>query len=230
MIIIFLICRHIDSLVRNARVLRIALVDLTVRRLHKSILVNPRIGSQRVDQTDVRSLRRLNGAHSAVVGIVYVTHLESGTVSGKTAGAKSRETSLMCQFAKRVVLIHKLRQLGRTEKFLYRSLHRFDIDQYLRRYLLRVMSRHSLANHSFQTGKTDTVLVLQKLAHRTDTSVAQMVDIVVVSDTVLQMNVIVNGSKDIFLRNMLWNQLMYILADRLGQLSGIAAVLVQNLL
>ena len=53
--------------------------------LDKAVLIYPCIGSQGVDQTDVRSLRRLNRAHTSIVRIVNVSHLESGTVSGKTA-------------------------------------------------------------------------------------------------------------------------------------------------
>ncbi len=160
MIIIFLIRRHVDCLVRNARILRIALVDLSVRRLHKTILVDPRIGCKGVDQTNVRSLRRLNRAHSAIMRIVHITHLESGTVSGKTAGTQRRQTSLVGQLAERVVLIHELGQLGGTEKFLHRRLYRFNVDQHLRGNFLRIVSGHSLAHHSLQTGESDAVLVL----------------------------------------------------------------------
>ena len=111
-IIIFLVRRHVDCLFRNARILRITLVNLPVRRLHKTIFVDSRIGRQRVDQTDIRSLRRLDGAHSAIMRIMYVTHLESGTVSGKTAGTQRGKTSLVSQLAERVILVHELRQLG----------------------------------------------------------------------------------------------------------------------
>ncbi len=70
------------------------------------------------------------------------------------------------------------------------------------------MSGHTLTDNSFQSGKTDSVLVLKQLADCTDTTVAQMVDVVFITQTVLQMHVIVNGSQDIFLGDMLRNQLM----------------------
>ncbi len=57
-----------------------------------------------------------------------------------------------------------------------------------------------------------------------------MVDIVIVADAVLQMDIIINGSKDIFLRNMLRNQFVHILVDRFRQHLRIVAVLLQNLL
>ena len=80
-VIVFLVRSHIFYLIGNPRVLRIRFIDLTIRCLHESILVDPCERSQGVDQTDVRSLRCLDGAHSSVMGIVYVSNLESGTVS-----------------------------------------------------------------------------------------------------------------------------------------------------
>ena len=161
---------------------------------------------------------------------MYVTHLESGTVTAQSSGSQSGKTSLMGQLAQRVILIHELGQLGGTEEFLHRRLYGLDVDQHLRRDLLRVMSGHALADHSLHSGKADAVLVLQKLAHRTDPAVAQMVDIIVVSDAVLQMDVIVNGSQNVFLGNMLRDQLMDVLTDRLRKLLRISGMLIQNFL
>ena len=114
----------------------------------------------------------------------------------------------MSNFRQRVVLIHKLGQLGGTEEFLHGSLHRLDVDQSLRRNLLGCIVRgHSLANHALQSGQTDAVLVLKKLSDAADTAVAQMVDIIIRTDAVLQMHVVVDGSQNVFLRNVLRNQL-----------------------
>ena len=55
------------------------------------------------------------------MGIVNVTYLESGTVSGQTTGSQRGQTSLMGQLAQRVILIHELGQLGRSEEFLNSS-------------------------------------------------------------------------------------------------------------
>ena len=57
-----------------------------------------------------------------------------------------------------------------------------------------------------------------------------MVNIVIVADAVLQMDIIINRCKDIFLRNMLGDQFMHILVNRLCQHLRIIAVLLQNLL
>ena len=116
----------------------------------------------------------------------------------------------MCQLTKRVVLIHELRQLGRSEEFLNCCCYRFDIDQGLRRNRLCILCCHTLTYNSFQSGQTDTILVLKKFSNRTDTTVTQMVDIIVKSDSVFQMHIVVDRSKNIFFCNMLRNQIMNI--------------------
>ena len=67
MVIILFICGHIYNLICYTRILRICFVDLTVRCLDKSVLIDSRIGCKRVDQTDVRTFRGLNRAHSSVM-------------------------------------------------------------------------------------------------------------------------------------------------------------------
>ena len=57
-----------------------------------------------------------------------------------------------------------------------------------------ILCGHSLADYSLQSGQTDSVLVLEQFSYRTDTSVAQMIDVVVISHSVFQVNVIVNRS------------------------------------
>ena len=84
------------------------------------------------------------------------------------------------------------------------------------------MSGHSFTNHSFHPGQTDTVLVLEQFAHSPDTSVAQMIDIVIVSDAVFQMDIIINGSQNVFLCNMLRYQLMDVFPDTGNILPGSA--------
>ena len=81
MVVILFVRRHVNDFVGNARSVRILLVDLAVRSLDKAVLVDLRIGCQRVDQTDVRSFRSLDGAHASIVRIVNVSDLEACTVS-----------------------------------------------------------------------------------------------------------------------------------------------------
>ena len=160
MIIIFFIRRHIGDLVRDLRICRIAHIDATIRCLNESVFIDSGIAGQRVDQANVRTFRRLNRAHSAVMRIVNISDFESGSVPGQTAGPQSGETSLVCQLRQRIVLVHKLGQLRGTEEFLHRCLHRFDIDQGLCRNLFRIVCGHSLPDHALQSGEADPVLVL----------------------------------------------------------------------
>ena len=176
--VIFLVSRQINHLVCYHRIGRVTLIQHPVGSLDKTVFINPRIGCQGVDQTDIGTFRGLNGAHTAIVCVVYVTNLETGTVSGQTARAQGRQTALVGQLRQWVVLIHKLGQLGASEKFLHCRRDRLNVDQGLRRDSLHILSSHTLSDYTLHTGQTDPVLILKQLAHRTDTAVSQMVDIV----------------------------------------------------
>ena len=71
--------------IQNLRVLHLA-----VRRLDESVLIDARKAAQRADQSDVRTLRRLNGADAPVVRRVHVAHLESGALAAQSARPQSR--------------------------------------------------------------------------------------------------------------------------------------------
>ena len=106
-VVVFLVGSHIYNLVGySARLL----VNLAERSLDKAVFVNLRECCEVGDKSDVRSFRSLDRTHTAVVSIVNVTNLESCAVTGKTAGAERRETSLVSKLRERVVLIHKLRK------------------------------------------------------------------------------------------------------------------------
>ena len=55
-----------------------------------------------------------------------------------------------------------------------------------------------------------------------------MVDIIIISDAVLKMNVIVNGSKNVFLRNMLRDQIVDISSDHTFHLIDISGGFLNN--
>ena len=205
--VILFICCQINHIICNNRIHRVCLIDNSVRSLNKAVLIDSCIGCQRVDQTDVGSLRSLDRTHTSVMGVVYVSHLESGTISGQTARSQSGQTSLVGQLSQRVILIHKLRQLGASKELLHCCSDRFNIDQGLGRDAVHILSCHTFSYHTLHTGQTDTILVLKQLANGTDTTVAQMVNIICIADLAFQMHIIVDGSNDIFLCNMLGNQL-----------------------
>ena len=88
-----------------------------------------------------------------------------------------------------------------------------DIDKALRSNILSVMCAHSLSYHTLKSGKTDAVLVLEKFAYSSDTTVSEMIDIIIVSDAVLKVHVVVDGCKDIILGDVLGNKSLDIASD-----------------
>ena len=79
-VILFIRC-HVDYFVGDARIHRIRLVDLSVRSLDKAVIIDASVACQRVDQTDVRTFRSLDRAHTSIVRIVNVTDFEACTVT-----------------------------------------------------------------------------------------------------------------------------------------------------
>ena len=67
-----------------------AVLDQHVRRLDEAVLVDLGEGRERVDQADVRPLRRLDRADAAVMRRVHVAHLEAGALAGQTARSQAR--------------------------------------------------------------------------------------------------------------------------------------------
>ena len=127
--VIFLVSSQVHHLIRYPWARRVrGLIHHAVGSLDETVLIYPCIGCQRVDQTDVGTFRRLDRAHTSVVGVVYISHLESGTVSGQTARAQGGETALMGQLCQRVILVHELGQLGASEELLYRCGNRLNVD------------------------------------------------------------------------------------------------------
>ena len=108
MVIVLGVRSHIYNVFRYPGIHRIGFIHHTVRSLYETIFIDSRIACQRVDQADIGTFRRLDRAHSAIVGIMYVSYLKTCTVSGKTAGTKGGQTAFMRQFTQRIVLIHEL--------------------------------------------------------------------------------------------------------------------------
>ncbi|MPM53445.1 hypothetical protein SDC9_100213 [bioreactor metagenome] len=103
-------------------------VYAAVRRFDEAVLVDARIGRKRVDESDVRTFRRFNGAHAAVMTKVHVAYVKRCALAVQAARAERRKTALMGQFRQRVCLIHELAQLGGTEEFLDRRRHGADVN------------------------------------------------------------------------------------------------------
>ncbi len=185
------------------------LVHLAVGRLHEAVLVDPGKGRQIVDQADVGAFRGLDGAHTAVMGVVNITHVEGRPVTAQTAGTQSGQTALVGQLGQRVILIHELRQGGGAEEFLDDGGDRPDVDQALGSDRVQILNGHTLPDDSVQTGEADAELVLQQLAHAAQTAVAQMVNIVRGADAHGHAVQIVDGGHDVVHNDMLGDQLVH---------------------
>ena len=187
---------HIDHFIGNNAS---GLVHLAVRRFNKAVLIDLGERGQIGNQADVRTFRRLDGAHAAVMGIVYVADLEACAVTGQAAGAESRQTAFVRQLCQRVVLIHELGQRRGAKELLDGCHHRTDVDERLRRHHFHVLGlqRHALTDDALHAGKADAELVLQQLAHTADPAVAQMVDVVHRAHAVAQAVQVVDGCENI---------------------------------
>ena len=215
-ILIFHISSHVDNFVQH---LAGGLVHTAVGSLDEAVLVDAGKGCQVGDQTDVRAFRGLNGTHASIVGVVYISNLESGAVTGQTAGAQGRQTTLMGQFCQRVGLVHELGQRRGAEELLDGSHNRTDVDQRLGCDDIHILGlgSHTLPDHTLHTGEADAELVLQQLTNRTDTAVAQVVNIVHGADALDQTAHIVDGGKDIVNDDVLGDQVVPTGADSFPQ-------------
>ena len=79
-VILFIGC-HVYNLIRYTRILRVGLVNLSVRCLHETELIDSCEGCKRVDKSDVRTFGSLNRTHTSVMRIMHISNLESGSVS-----------------------------------------------------------------------------------------------------------------------------------------------------
>ena len=84
----------------------------------------------------------------------------------------------MGQAGQRVGLIHELTQLAGPEELLDGGNDGPDVDQALRGDGLRILRRHSLPDHTLETGQTDADLILDQLTDRAHPPVGEVVDVV----------------------------------------------------
>ena len=139
-----------------------------------------------------------------------VTDFESGAVTGKTAGAEGGKSSLMGKFCKGIGLVHELGQRRRTEELFNSRHNRADVYKRRGRDLigfLRLQS-HTLFDHALHTGEADTELILEQFADGTDTTVAEVVDVVGGADAVRDAVQIVNRRENVVNRDVLRNQVV----------------------
>ncbi len=170
---VFLGCGQVIDLVGY-----LAVYDLTVRGLDEAEGVDAGEGCQRTDQTNVRAFRGLNRAHTAVVRRVNVTDFHARTVAAQATRTKRGKTTLVGHLGQRVVLVHELAQLRSSEELLQRSGDRTNVDQRLRGDGVDVLGGHAVAHDTLHAAHTGAKLVLHQLADGTQTTVAEVVDVV----------------------------------------------------
>ena len=112
------------------------------------------------------------------MAVVDVADFEACAVRLRPPGPRADRRRLVGQLSQRIVLVHELGQLGGSEELLDGGVHRTDVDQGLRGDGLRILGGHTLANHALHTAQAGAQLVLDQLADLTDTTIAEVVDIV----------------------------------------------------
>ena len=67
------------------REINLSILHFTIRSRNKAQIIDLRIDTQRRDQTDVRTLRCLNRTQTTIMRIVYVSYLETSTITRQTS-------------------------------------------------------------------------------------------------------------------------------------------------
>src|SRR5436190_6265350 len=176
------VARLLDGVEVDDLVADLAVRDLPVRRLDEAELRDGGIRGEVADQADVRALRGLDRAHTAVVRRVDVAHLDRGPLTRQAAGAERREAAPVREARERVRLVHELRELRGAEELLQRRDDRPDVDDRLRGDGVDVLRRHPLADDALHPVQADAERLLDQLADRAQPPVAEMLVLVEVVD------------------------------------------------
>ena len=169
----------------------------TIRRLKEAIFVGLRVYGQGVDQTDVRTFRRFDWTYATVVSRVYVSNFEACALTGQTAWAECGDTTFVRDLRQRVVLVHKLRQLAGTKELFHCCGNRLGVDHILRHQGIQIAQRQTLFHRTFYTYQANAELVFRHFANGTDTTVAEVVDIVHFAFTVTDIDELLHHFDDV---------------------------------
>ena len=171
--------------------------DLAIGRLEEAVFVGPRVQRERVDEADVRTFGRLDRAHAAVVRRVHVAHFEAGALAREAARPQRGDAALVRDLGQRVRLVHELRQLRAAEELLDRGRDRLGVDEVVRQQVLALGLAEALLHRALDAHEARAELVLGELAHRTDTAVAEMVDVVDLAAAVAQLDQDLDDGDDV---------------------------------
>ena len=169
----------------------------TIRRLEEAVFVSLCVHGQRVDQTDVRAFRRFDRTYATVVSRVYVSNFEARAFTSQTARAECGDTTFVRNLRQWVVLVHKLRQLAGTEELFNCCRNRFGVDHVLRHQGIQIAQRQTLFHRTLYTYQANTELVLRHFANGTDTTVAEVVDIIDFAFTVTDIDELFHNINDV---------------------------------
>jgi len=122
------------------------------------------------------------------VGIVHITHVKAGTVALEAARSQGGKCPLVRQLIQRVGLLHELRELAAPKELAHDRHHRTHVDQRDWRELIRVTDTHALTHHTLHAQKAYAQLVLDQLAHGLDAPVAQVINIIRVFHTIIDLD------------------------------------------
>ena len=156
----------------------------------------------------------------------------TGLVAGEAAGAERRETTLVREARERVGLVHELRELRGAEELLDGSVNRPDVDERVGRDVIGVLRDHALADDTLHATHANTELVLHELAHRTDTTVAKVVDVIdgLGRVAIVQREQVAKGAHDVLARKDALGRvdvkaklLVYLITADLGKVIALAA-------
>ncbi len=105
----------------------------------------------------------------------------------------------MGDFRKRVGLIHELRELRGAEELTHGSHDRLRIDQIVRHDRIDIDSAHALLDRTLHAHETNAVVVFHQFTDRTDTAVAEVVDVVDFALAVLQVENDLHHTNDVLI-------------------------------
>ncbi len=131
------------------------------------------------------------------MGRVNVADFKARTLARQTTRPKRRHAALVGDFRQRIGLIHELRQLAGAEEFTHRGHGGLGVDQVVGHHGRYVDARHALLDGALHAQQPDAILVFQQFADRTDTTVAQVIDIVDFALAVLQVHQFLDDGQNV---------------------------------
>src|SRR5579885_902322 len=92
----------------------------------------------------------------------------------------------MADLGQSIGLVHKLGKLAAAEEFLHRRHNGTDIDQCVGSGLPGLLNAHTLFHHAFHAQQANAELRLDQLAHAAHTTIAQVVNVILTSTSIVE--------------------------------------------